>query len=195
MGHQFLDEKQIRKILDLARENKRDFALLHLGLATGLRSSDLLKIRYCEVVKDGEITKMLRIKMKKTGRYIERPLRQDCRHALQEWMGSREDTNPYLFCSLNPAWAERGRPLSRFHHHKIVKKYLLALFHDETELQQSSTHTLRRSIAKLMHTKTGQIAVVQAFLGHTNPANTSLYIDQNNLRQQADDVVLNGIQY
>jgi integrase len=195
MSRIYLTEKEIHLVLGLAKDIKRDYALLHLMASTGLRSSDLLRLKIKDMIdQDGDIIRLLRLKMKKTGLYIEHPLRDDCREAIREWLGSREDSNPWLFCSLNPGWVNKNMPLSRVHHHKMMKKYLGAIRHG-SELQGSSTHTLRRSVAKLIHNKTGKIAVAQKFLGHTSPANTSLYIDPDELKETANKIVLEECQW
>ncbi len=198
MSHLFLTEARIHQLLELAKKSKRDYALLHVMASTALRSSDILRIKVSDMIdNDGEIVRLLRLKMKKVGRYIELPLRDDCREAVRDWIWvrtERKDKNPYLFCSLNPGYIGRKKPLSSVHHHKIVRKYLEQIYPDSV-LQGCSTHTLRRSVAKLVYTKTGQLAVAQQLLGHTNPTNTIRYLDPEDIRKTANKVLIEDLKW
>lgn len=195
MSHKFLTEIEIHRLLSLAELNKRDLALLYLAASTALRSSDLLRVKVSDVIdQDGDIIRMLRLKMKKTGRYIERPLREDCRNAIREWLGSRDDSNPYLFCSMNNGYLGTRRPINRAQYHRAMKKYL-GLMYSQSELQGCSTHTLRRSVAKLVHNLTGKIVVAQQILGHSSPVHTIRYLDPEEIQATANKVVLDELKF
>jgi len=188
MSKLFLTEKQIGELLSLANNSRRDFALLHLAASTALRGSDVLKIKREHVIDhDGLIVRVLRVKMKKTGEFISRPLRDDCRAAIMAWLSSRTDRNPYLFCAQSNH--SRGySPMSRMSYHRILKHYLEKMF-PASVIQGCSTHTLRRSLAKLVYKKAGRIEPASMLLGHRNPANTLVYIDALDLEATANGIV------
>lgn len=189
MSHLFLNETRIHEILELARPVPRDFALLHMAACTAMRSSDLLNIKIKHMFdNDGDIIRVLRLKMIKTKKWIERPLRDDCRAAVRNWLGSRNDKNSWLFCALKPD-RDANQPLHRVSYRRIIRRYLKVLYH-ESALQGCATHTLRRSIAKVVYKKTGEIAVAQSLLGHTSPAPTIRYLDPKEIKETADKVVL-----
>jgi integrase len=195
MGHKFLDESEIHSLLEAAKENPRDYALLHMAASTLLRASDLLSIKKNEVIdSDGEIVRFLRIKMRKTRKWIERPLREDCREALSIWLKTRSDRNPYLFIPALERHNKTGKPLHRFAYHKIIKGYLMKTNH-KSALQGTSTHTLRRSVAKLVYKKTNSIVVAQKALGHTSPVSTGHYIDPHEINETANKTILEDINY
>ena len=185
-----MDESKIHLLLEAARGNLRDYALLHIAASTALRESDILRIHIVDVIaKDGSIIQLLRLKMKKTGEWIERPLRDDCRNALKQWINSRHDKNPYLFISASCNSRKRKTPMSRIAYHGIMKMYLGTIY-SPSVLQGCSTHTLRRSVAKLVYKKTGEIAAAQKILGHKSVSATSRYIDPHEIGERANKVVL-----
>lgn len=189
MSRLFLSEDRIHQLLQDAKENPRDFALLHVAASTALRGCDILRIKLADIMApDGEVTRLLRIKQKKTAVYVERPLREDCRMAIKAWVDSREDKNPYLFRSLSQNGSGRLLPLTRAAYDQIIKKYLRLQF-DNSLLQGCSTHTLRRSVAKLVYKKTKEIAAAQRILGHNSPVNTIKYIDPEEIAETANRTV------
>src|SRR4030042_243974 len=111
----FLNVNQIGQFLENAKDNPRDFALFHLSISTGLRISDVLAIRRSDILEEGAIVRNLRLRMKKTRQWIERPLREDCRQALGDYLASREDSNPYLFpqTHANQYGISKNRPMHR----------------------------------------------------------------------------------
>lgn len=193
MGHKFLTESEIRTLLESAKGNPRDYALLRLAASTLLRASDLLAIKTEDIIDgDGEIVRVLRVKMRKTQKWIERPLREDCREALSIWLQNRSDRNPYLFIPTLERHFRNGKPLHRYAYHKIIKGYMEKMF-PKSALQGSSTHTLRRSMAKAVYKKTNSIVVAQKVLGHTSPVSTGQYIDPHEINETANRTILEDI--
>ena len=184
-----MDESKIHLLLEAAKGNPRDYALLHIAASTALRGSDILRIRLVDIVDRDGVIKLLRLKMKKTNQYIERPLREDCRNAIRQWIDSRHDKNPYLFFSLSGNSRKSRAPLNRNAYHEIMKKYLGTIY-SPSVLQGCSTHTLRRSVAKAVYKKTGELAAAQVLLGHCSISATIRYIDPPEIKERANKVVL-----
>ena len=74
---------------------------------------------------DSEVVRVLRVKMEKTDKWIERALRDDAREAVRAYLATRQDSYPWLFISQS----RRTKfylpgPLSRSAAHLIVKRYL-----------------------------------------------------------------------
>jgi len=190
MSHLFLSEDKIKTLMNLAQKDPRDYALIRLMATTGLRVSDIVQLRRDQLIdSDSEIVRILRVKMKKTERWIERALRDDARDAVKSYLETRQDSYPWLFISQSrrTKFLVAG-PLTRSAVHLIIKKYLRMLFNDSV-LQQTSTHVLRRSIAKLINRKTGRIETAQEWLGHSSTAHTRAYIDAEDIKEKANGVV------
>lgn len=192
----FLDVNQIKRLLKLADDeriatgNGRDRALFHLSVSTGLRISDLLRLRREDVIDaDRAIVRSLHVKMKKTRNWIDRPLRNDCREVLFDYLQSRRDQNPYLFPAFHKnQYICQGRPMSRMSAHRTYKKYLRMIF-PASMIVGAATHTARRSMAKIISQKAGRIEPASRFLGHRSTASTASYVDMDGHEQTANDIV------
>jgi integrase len=189
----FLEINQIKQWLDLAKKEPRDFALFNLAFTTGLRVSDLLLLQRADLIdKDKEIVRVLRLKIKKTQKWIDRPLREDCRAAVKKYLATRADSNPSLF-PPKQACTRYGcndtGPMCRWTAHKLYKKYLRMMF-PESMLDGCATHTLRRSMAKIISQKTGRIEPASKYLGHRSIASTSAYIDMESWEQKANEATM-----
>lgn len=196
----FLDVNQIREFLRLADDeriatgNARDLALFHISFSTGLRISDILMLTRQQVMDpDAQVVRSLRIKMKKTKGWIERPLRNDCREVIFDYLQRRSDQNPYLFPAFGKnQYSQENTPMNRVSAHRIYKKYLRKMF-SESEIVRASTHTARRSMAKIISQKSGRIEPASRFLGHKNTASTAAYIDMDGHEATANDIILNDL--
>jgi len=190
MNHLFMTEQEIKTLMTLAQKEPRDYALIRLMASTGFRVSDIVRLCRDQVVdSDGEIVRVLRVKMEKTEKWIERALRDDARVAIRAYLASRQDSHPWLFISQSRRTKfHTSGPLTRSAVHLIIKKYL-AMIYPGSIVQGAATHILRRSIAKLINRKTGRIETAQEWLGHTSTAHTRAYIDADDYREKANGVV------
>lgn len=191
MAKIFMNEKKIESLLKLARERARDYALFHVALATGFRAGDLLSLKRWDVAPNvgDDIQPVLKIKMQKTGKMVERALPLACREAIRSYLETRIDDNPYLFCSESNNLGERQGPMNRSSLHRIYKSYLGRLYTAPAELRGNACHVTRRSVAKLISDKAGRIEPASKFLGHTSIANTVSYLDMDAYGRQADEIV------
>jgi integrase/recombinase XerD len=193
----FLNQRKISQLLALAREHPRDFALFHLALSTGLRISDILLLEKRSLLdRDGSIVSLLHVKTKKTKHWIDRPLREDCRESIRCYLETRKDKNPYLFPaeSNNQYKNITMRPMHRMSAHRIYKRYLGKVL-PANRLRGASTHTMRRSVAKLISLRAGRIEPATAFLGHASIASTVTYIDMNGFEETANDILLTELDW
>ncbi|MBN1548335.1 MAG: site-specific integrase [Syntrophaceae bacterium] len=192
----FLNQGNISQLLDLAKEHPRDLALFQLALSTGLRISDVLALKIHDLQgPEDAIVRILRVKTKKTKRWVDRPLRDDCRNAIQNYLETRIDNNPYLFPSKSKKQQDSGlRAMHRMSAHRIFKKYLCQIFPYDM-LRGASTHSLRRSVAKLISQHAGRIEPATMFLGHHSVASTAAYIDMNSHEERANHIVLEELDW
>jgi integrase/recombinase XerD len=190
MSKLFMTEQDIKTLMTLARKEPRDYALVRLMASTGLRVSDLVRLRRDQMIdSDGQVVRTLRVKMAKTDKWIDRTLREDAREAVSDYLKTRQDSYPWLFISQSrrTKFYVPG-PLTRSAAHLIVKKYLTMIY-PASLIQGTATHVLRRSIAKLINRKTGRIETAQEWLGHSSTAHTRAYIDAEDYREKANGVV------
>jgi integrase/recombinase XerD len=189
----FLEINQIKKWLNLSKRNPRDAALFHLAFTTGFRISDLLALRKADLVdRSGHVVKVLRFKTRKTKKWLDKPLRDDCRQVVKDYLTTRTDDNPYMFPpkqTVTRFGLNTNKPMSRMTAHRLYKWYL-GYFFDESELAGAATHTPRRSMGKIISEKSGRIEPASEFLGHTNSVSTRTYIDADGHKAKADDIVM-----
>ena len=105
--------EKIEEIKTVLKETgTRNFLLFTMGINTGLRISDLLKLKVIDVTGVSHIT----IKEQKTGKAKRFPLTSSLQQALQDFTKSKAP-NDYLFKSRNGI----NKPLSRITAYKIIK--------------------------------------------------------------------------
>lgn len=203
----FLNEEEMGGLLTLADQGTvrapawrdlsiRDRALLEFAFVTGLRASDLVRVKLDQVLaSDGTVLESFRIKMKKTGKTIERVLTPDCKAALEKYLDTRRskpwpDVSPYLFRPESRNQRRSKGPMNRSSVHRLLKSYLGGMF-PPARLHRQSTHVGRRSMAKMIATKAGDdgIQAAAAFLGHEDLRSLMFYLDMDGARNVADKIV------
>lgn len=184
----FMNKHQISKLLEFSRPWPRDYALFHVALATGFRAGDLLGLKRQDVAPHGAVLGLIKIKMQKTGKTVERSLPPACRSAIELYLETRIDNNPFLFRSESNNSQDREGPMNRSSLQRLFKKYLGVQFSAE-QLRGNACHVTRRSVAKIISDEAGRIEPASRFLGHTSIANTVAYLDMDRFGQQADQIV------
>ncbi|MEZ4472253.1 MAG: tyrosine-type recombinase/integrase [bacterium] len=160
-----LDDSELGRFLTIVtREGSaRDQAIVHTLLETGLKVSELVRLRRDDVVlrtRDG----YLRVRTSAEGRGRTVTLGRVARRALRRWMGTRTDGHTSLFLG------ERG-PLSANAVQRIVRKYCR-----KADVQVSPT-TLRHTFAAtFLQAGRGDLTDLADLLGHDCIETTRLYI-------------------
>ena len=170
----YLDREQIEALLaapDLSTwYGRRDTALLHLCVQTGLRVSELIDLRCGDVVLGTGAHVRCRGKGRKDR---STPLRADTVAVLGAWLDERADTTDRpLFVS------NRNGRLSRDAVERIVQKYVaLASEHCPTlKGKHVSPHCLRHTAAMALLHKGVGCTVIALWLGHESVETTQIYL-------------------
>ncbi|AIY80991.1 site-specific integrase [Clostridium botulinum] len=145
----------------LKKENPRNYALVMTGTYTGLRISDILRLK----VKDVKNKKYIDIREKKTGKRNLIEINQTLRNVYKEYCldMSQED---YLFRKSN-----LNKPISRTMAWKIMKD-----IGDKFGVENLGTHTLRKTFGFHYYKKTGDIATLMQMYNHSKESITLKYI-------------------
>ena len=149
--------------------SKRDKAILELFFATGLRVSELCKLKIENVnLKKDEFT--VRGKGSKLRVVF---LSDSAKRAIEEYLKSRSDINPYLFTSHDKAAGGRDEQASLTPRsvQRLVQKYAKAA----GITKQVTPHTLRHSYATDLLINGADIRSVQVMLGHASITTTQVY--------------------
>lgn len=159
----------------------RDRAMLELLYATGIRVSELVHLKVCDVnmligfitCQDGEKERSVPF-----GGAAKNALINYLDHAREELLKGKE--SPWLFTNCS------GTPMSRQGFWKIIKSY-----GKKAGIEDKITpHALRHSFAVHLIGKGADMKAVQNIMGHSDLATTQMYInyaDFNQLRRDGKE--------
>lgn len=145
----------------LKRENKRNYVLIMTGTYTGLRISDILKLK----VKDIRNKKYIDLKEKKTGKRNLIEINPTLRKVYKEYCCEMNDED-YLFRKSNI-----NKAISRNRAWRIMKD-----IGDRFGVEHLGTHTLRKTFGYHYYKKTGDIATLMQMYNHSKESITLTYI-------------------
>lgn len=174
------DKKKIDDMKKFLRGNLRDHALFVLGINSGLRISDLLKLKVSDVLDGKKVRDRITMREQKTGKAKDFPLGKTAKKALDEhlvtWEHKPED---YLFRSRKGKGA-----LTRQQAYNIINDAARAVGIQE----QIGTHTLRKTFGYWAYKQGVDITIIQKLLNHSAPSVTLRYIGIT--QDQLDEVYL-----
>lgn len=169
-----MDADKTAMILDAIDRNtgvgKRDYAFILLAAATGLRRSDIAKLRRRDIDwREGVINVMQR----KTSRAISLPLLRGVGDALKDYIlnGRGDSQLESVFLSTR-----RERPLDPRTMASAFSRYCREAGVDRRPLDGLSLHSLRRSVGKRLCTAGVPLTTIAQCLGHADMESTGNYI-------------------
>ena len=180
---EFLEGSDLEKILEAplqgnndSNQSLRDKALLETLFSTGLRVSELAKLKIEEInLAKPEFT--VRGKGSKVRLVF---LSETARHWIKKYLDQRHDPNPYLFVGQSKINEGSDKPITSRSIERLVARYArLAGI-----MKKVTPHTLRHSYATDLLLNGADIRSVQAMLGHSSITTTQVYthITDNQLR-------------
>lgn len=181
-------KEQIEKLLNAPDRNTsigmRDIAMMLLAARTGLRSVDIVNLKFSEIDwKCNEIT----IIQHKTGKALSLPLFPDVGNAISEYIlkGRPESDSEYIFLTVKPPY----RKLTD-HGNNIVQKYMKKVGITCTPKMRAGFHSFRRAVGTQMLQTGVPLTTISQVLGHSSSNATQPYlsIDFNGLKKCALDL-------
>lgn len=159
------DPEKIQAIKEYLKEqNERNYLLFLLGINTGLRISDILKLKVGDV-KGTHIN----IREKKTGKQKRIRITPALKRELNRYIVGKND-DEYLIKSRNG----RNKPIGRSMAYKILRKAA-----EHFRLSEIGTHTLRKTFGYHFYQQTKDVAMLQEIFNHSSPEITLTYIGVN----------------
>jgi integrase len=154
---------------------KRDYALLLLYLATGLRRSEVISLRG----KDINITETLMLAYRaKGGDYRSREVREpQVREALLDYLSAAG--RMHALKTDAPVWTRHdraGKPGDVLSSHCLVKN--LKKYAREAGVKDFHLHRTRHTFARIVSEFTGDITATQNALDHQNRSTTRVYVQR-----------------
>jgi len=160
---------------------KRDYAMALLALRLGLRSSDIVKLKFSDIDFQA---KKLTFTQDKTLVKQSLELVPDVEDALKSYLSSERQNfdSPYIFLTVKAPI----RPVKRPAAYDATRNYLEKAKIEAGERRQGA-HALRSTLASELVAEQVPYDVVRKILGHQNPRSTKDYVkfDIRSLRQCA----------
>ena len=178
------DRKKINAMKKYLKGSRtRDWCLFVLGINSGLRISDLLRLTVGDVLDDWDQVKArISLKEKKTGKSKNFPISDTAKKAILEYL---EDTN-----GINrgaPLFVSRkgGEAIKRNQAYKVINAAARAVgIRDKI-----GTHSLRKTFGYHAYQKGIDLSILQKIFNHAAPSVTLRYIGIT--QDDMDEVYLN----
>ncbi|GGB63202.1 site-specific recombinase [Lentibacillus populi] len=145
----------------LKRKSYRDYLMFVMGINTGLRVSDLLKLQ----VKDVRDTTHIKIKEKKTDKTKRFKLNTVIIEVLRDYTRGLNDEE-FLFPSK-----KSNKPISRVQAYRILNEAA-----EKAGLKEIGTHTMRKTFGYHHYQQFKDVALLQQIFNHSAPSVTMRYI-------------------
>ncbi|MCA1817950.1 MAG: site-specific integrase [Acidobacteria bacterium] len=178
-----LSDEEVGKLVSAVRRRaqsgdvvgKRDYALLLLCLATGLRRQEAISLRG----KDVHIGETLVLEYRaKGGDYRSREVREpQVKEALLDYLSSAKRLHSLKTDA--PLWTRHdraGKPGEALSSHCLVKN--LKKYAKEAGVEGFHLHRTRHTFARIVSEVTGDITATQNALDHQNRATTRVYVQR-----------------
>jgi integrase len=154
---------------------KRDYALLLLFVATGMRRAELLSLRGRDLRLDDGFILTSRVK---GGTYAGREVAEPrVREALLDYLTAAGRLD--VLKTDGPVWTRHdhaGRPGAQLSSHSYAKN--LKRYSREAGVEGFHLHRTRHTFARIVAEDSGSITETQDALGHRNAATTRVYVQR-----------------
>jgi site-specific recombinase XerD len=163
-GKTHLRPEEYMKLLSLAGENPRDYAIFQVFLQTGVRVSELVKLR----VSDIDLTGLtLHVSLSKGLVSRDIALAKKAGLAIRNWLAVRPDTDDdHLFLNRD------GQPFSDRGIEKLVTRYCKRA----GITKKVTPHSLRHTFSTMKAERGVSPYQLQQWLGHSSLNTTQIYI-------------------
>ncbi|MGH1856392.1 tyrosine-type recombinase/integrase [Enterococcus faecalis] len=186
MGQKIINVKPIKnketliqfgKELKKGKHGKRDYLIMAIGIKTGLRISDILNLKVCDV-KNKTQTEIIEIKTGKRRTLHLKSLTSD----IIDYLNTEHITeSEWLF----PSPTDSCRHLASHQYYKILQKIAKNL-----GLDYIGTHTLRKTFSYFfLKQNKGDIVTLMKILNHSSQAVTLRYagIEEEDIKAKLED--------
>lgn len=164
------NKKKIEDIKKYLYGNKRNSLLFILGINTALRASDLLSLKYKDIIDiDGEPLEYIKLRDTKTNKHNKLPFAKNVIKAIREYVAEdfKGDLEQYVFKSRKG----ENKPITRQAAWQIMKDIGNAV-----NVSDLGIHSLRKTWAYHSFKAGTDIVIIQDMLNHSSPAVTLRYI-------------------
>ncbi|KLU61764.1 tyrosine recombinase XerC [Peptococcaceae bacterium CEB3] len=175
------DKKQIEAMKKILKSSStRDYVLFVLGINSGLRISDLLRLRVADVQNEnGKIRDRIEIREKKTGKVKNFPISDTATKALREFLPN-VPKEAFLFASR-----KGDGPITRQQAYRVLNEAARLVGIRE----RIGTHTLRKTFGYQGYQAGYSLDRLVKIFNHSSPRITLAYIGMT--QDDTDEIYLN----
>ena len=157
------DITAVQDIGDYLREKNEKYYIMYLtGIYSGLRISDILRLK----VRDVRGKDKIKVREQKTGKEKAFPINKKLAAAYEQYCAGKKDYE-YLV------------PSDKAFNKAISREYAYRIMHEAGErfgLYNLGTHTLRKTFGYHFYTQTKDVVLLMRIFNHTSQAQTLRYI-------------------
>lgn len=179
--------REQEKIEEMKRELKksgtRDYLLFYMGINTGLRISDIIKLKVKDILNQDRTMKThIDIIEEKTEKKKKFKINNGLVEELRQFTLNM-DFEEYIFQSRKG----NNKPITRIQAYRILNNA-----GEKIGLEEIGTHTLRKTFGYHFYNQTKDIALLQELFNHASPSITLRYIgiNQDKIDQAYDNFSL-----
>lgn len=168
------DRKKIEAMKKFLSDSPRDYLLFVIGINTAFRVSDLLTLKYSDVMDSkGRLLEHFTLKETKTGKNNKVAMSKGVQKALKEYIDNNYEgnMNEYLFKSRKHDKEGNSQPINRKSAWRIIQQTA-----EQLGLKNIGSHSLRKTFAYHQYQMGTDIVLLQDMLNHSSPAVTLRYI-------------------
>jgi site-specific recombinase XerD len=183
-----MSDEEVQALVGVVRQHalegelvgKRDYALLLMYLATGLRRQEIISLRGKDVHLDETLILAYRAK---GGDYRSREVREpQVKEALVDYLSSA--SRMHALKTDAPLWTRHdraGKPGEALTSHCFVKN--LKKYAREASVKDFHLHRTRHTFARIVSEFTGDITATQNALDHQNRSTTRVYVQRISVKR------------
>lgn len=149
----------------LLKKGLKNYMLFIIGINTGLRISDILRLK----VNDVKYRTHIIIKEQKTGKEKRFLINNQLREEIEKYIQNMNDDD-YIFQSQKGL----NRPITRVQAYRILNSAA-----KEIGIEEVGTHTLRKTFGYWHYQMYKDVAILQDIFNHSSPSITLRYIGIN----------------
>ena len=152
---------------ELKKSGTRNYLFFLTGINTGLRISDIVKLKVSDVKDENGLMKAhIHIKEQKTKKEKQFPLCNNLLVEMQKYT-SKLEQGEFLFCSRKGY----NRPITTTQAYRIIVNAGL-----KCGIENIGTHTMRKTFGYFHYKQYHDVALLQKIFNHSSPSITLRYI-------------------
>ena len=166
--------KSVMNAIESGEINLRDSAIIIMGLTTGIRACDLIRLRLTDINWSSET---ISFSQSKTGNMVCLPLTLTVGNALARYITEERPVTKY-----DHIFVRQFAPYEPFADHAACHSIVRGVFRKAGICKDGrifGMHMLRHNAASIMVKNAVPIETIAAILGHSSPDTTDIYITTN----------------